>query len=516
MYKSQRYSLISFVLLCLIFVLISVITTRYSFRLDTSSGKHNSISTASRQIASEIPGYLSIEFYISPQLQSLSTVPQDIIDLLQEYVQVSRGRIELDIIDPSSPEVAREARNSGVQPQQIQIVEDNQSSIATVYSGLVLSYGDEVFTFPSVFNAELIEYQISSALRRLVLNNIPRIAVIFGTDGLSPEETHRLFYEQLIRDYDIFELERGQQIPADTSSVFLIGAADLDLESIRILDEYLVNGGKIIAAVSPVEIDLEAGMLPVSLGNSTALEWLAHHGAMLEQNLVLDQRNLRIPVEHSSGGVQYQLYQEYPHWIEISPANVNPEHILTADFIGLDLYWPGLLKLVPGPFRYTEVLMHTSTDSWIVGYPFSINPDEAAVSRQTAIERDGNYIVAGEISGAFLPFFRPEQQIMEDPVDEGGRLLVISDSDFTSDLIYFAESWHNTEFISRMADWITNDSDLMEIRSRSQRTFRLNLIPDQRLFQARARFVTLLHTLVIPLLIAAAGFLFLLYRRRYM
>ncbi|GAB6090494.1 Gldg family protein [Spirochaeta dissipatitropha] len=514
MYKSQRYSLISFILIFLIFVFISVIVGRYPLRIDASSGKHNSISTVSRRIASDISDYLRIDFYISPKLKNLSPVPQDIIDLLQEYVQFSKGRIELHIIDPSSSEVAREAQNSGVQPQQIQIVEDNQSSIATVYSGLVLSYGDEIFTFPTVFNADIIEYQISSALRRLVLNNVPRIAVLFGTDGLSLEGTHRLFHEHLIRDYNLFELERGQQIPPDTSSVFLIGAADLDTDSIRYLDEYLVNGGKIIAAVSPVEIDLDAGMHPVPLGDSIALEWLSHHGAMLEQNLVLDQRNLRIPVEHSSGGIQYQLYQDYPHWIDISSANVNPDHILTADFIGLDLFWPGLLRLVPGPFRNTEVLMHASRNSWIVGYPFYINPDEADSSINTAVERDGNYIVAGEISGSFLSFFGSNQHIMENPVDKGGRLLVIADSDFTSDLIQFAESWHNTQFISMIADWITNDSDLMEIRSRSQRTFRLNLIQDEKLFQARARFVTMLHTVLIPISIAVAGFLFLLYRRK--
>ncbi|MFW6362844.1 MAG: GldG family protein [Spirochaeta sp.] len=477
-------------------------------RFDLTSDRIYTISAHSRELSSSLPDIVTIRYFASSRLDSLSPVPQEIYDLLEEYASYSGGKIRLERIDPDAAETARQARSSGIQPQQIEIVEDSQASIATVYSGIVVSYRENEVAIPLIFEPADVEYRITTAIEQVTGGEMPAIGVVFGSDGLSLESTHRNMVQQLQGRYRLQNLSRGEAISEDLDAVFLIGGMQLSADDLRPVEEYLVKGGNLLVAVDPVEIDLDAQLSPLPMSEEhPVLAWLAHHGVLMEPALVLDGRNRRIPVQDIAGTTQFQSYEPYPHWIQIEANTVNPDHPLTARFAGLDLYWPSPIILMPGVDREVTPLIHTSQDSWILRDNFAVDPQQAIASRAAADEQDGRFLVAGEVSGRFTPLYQASEEL------QPARLLVFGDADFSSDLMNFTDSSYNAGLMLNAADWLANEPELMRMRTRGRRSMRLNAIENPAVFQFHAGFARLLNMVLVPLAVLLFG-LFTYFRKK--
>ena len=487
----------------IIIVFLSVCSSFVYLSFDVTDASLYSISSYTKQVLHRLPEGIVASYYVSSNLENISSVPAEIRDILMEYQRFSYGRLMIQIAPLDNATDLSMIERLGIQPQQIDLSDSVRSDSQMVFSGLVISYQERQEVIPLVFNSLVFEYEFTTALQRLITGKKPEIAVVFGNNDFSLSTTHQYAHQELRQQFSVTEYTRGQSIPSTIDAVFLIGAKDLRRSDIVLIDNYLVQGGSVLVAASAVHVDIQQNLAEFVLPESHPfLEWLDYHGVRLRRALVLDRECNPILVQNVSEGIEYQEMVPYPHWIHISGNAGNPMQLLTERFAGLDVYWTSPIRLVPAQDRTISPLLHTGASSWILENDLAIDPHRAGESRQQTGDFDGNYIVAGLVEGVFHSW----SSFHSEPGTS--RLLVVGDEDWTSDLMNYSNAWYNLAFLHSIADWFVFDSDLLAIRNKTLRDTRLHRIENQDIFRMRALAVQFFHIVLLPLGILVFGFLY--------
>lgn len=516
----RLYEIASAILTVGIVVLVALNSALFFFRLDLTENNAFTISEVSRNLFAEIPQQVNITYYVSDRLRNRAVETQQIVDILNEYAAYSRGRINVRVVDPQEEGAAQRAEQLGVVPQQIQVIEENQQSLAVVYTGIVISYLDDHETLPVVFDPATVEYRLTSTIRNLVQGEQDVVGLLLGSDNETLQENYQLLGNRLSENFEVRPIQQGQNIPPEVTVLFVLGGSGLEEFDLYPIDQYIMNGGSVLFAVDGVTVDLQRTFGASAPENMPVLDMLAGYGARVEQELVLDTANQRIPVRQPSGRVMVQTLEPYPHWVSIRRPGTNRENPITARFPGLDLYWPSPISVTADN---AEVLLETSPESWLMREEFAINPAQPFAFERERSETQGRHVVGVALTGELESFFAdgevPTREGVErdwsDPVGEtdGARLVVIGDSEFASNLIQFTESRYNLDFAENALTWLSNEEDLLEIRTRTTRDVRLTAIEDPGLRRTVARVAEVVNIYIMPLLVIGYGVLRFMRRR---
>jgi ABC-type uncharacterized transport system involved in gliding motility auxiliary subunit len=257
---------------------------------------------------------------------------------------------------------------------------------------------------------------------------------------------------------------------------------------------------------------------------------VSFYGATVVPELTLERRSrtLEYQLQAPNGVLQYRIVQ-YPHWFGVFRENVNALHPVTANFPGLDLYWPSHLRANPPPGVEGETLFTSSAESWVLRDNFATNPELGYRMGPDDPEAGdpGPRILGLSLSGSFPSWFRglakPEREggalpgeALPDlpPAPVPSRIIVVSDTDMVTGLLSYTGAAYNLDFMIRALDWLGNDSDLISIRGRLSRTGRLDKIVDPAVKRRVMGFAQALNVVLIPLAFAVGGLLFAGRRRR--
>jgi ABC-type uncharacterized transport system involved in gliding motility auxiliary subunit len=503
-----------------------LVSRRFWFRLDLTRNKAYTISEVSRNLYNEIPDQIRITYYLSDKLRSMHPMPGEIEDLLREYTAYSRGKIRLIVRDPVKVQLTEQVERLGIQPQQIQTVGEDQASLVTVYTGLVIEYLDKIDVLPVVFSLDTLEYDLTSRIRSLVRGSERQVGIILGDSFRRWNEDYAYLNQALNgAGYRPSLIPPGDEIPDSLPAVFVLGGAEeLDNWALYRIDRYIQQGGKVLFALEGVYVDTVTGSLEARrLNDQGLLEMVAAYGVIVRPELVLDRAALTLQYQTGSpgGGVQYRIVR-YPHWIGVLPENGNLEHPVSARFGGVDLFWPGPLEL-HAPEGVEAMPLFTSTgEAWVMRDTFFTNPDTAYLFERDAVQTRGLKILGASLTGTFPSWFRNTPK----PVREGSgeelpdmparprpsRIIVIGDTDFATTIISASGGRQNLDFLLQAADWLGNDDDIIGIRNRESQAGRLDRIIDPEKRIAAMRFIQIINVILMPLLVIIVG-LFLAWRR---
>ena len=70
-----------------------------------------------------------------------------------------------------------DAQKSGIQPVQLQVIENDNLEVKRVYMGMVFMYEDERETIPVIQTTTGLEYEITTKIKKLVDTNKETIAI---------------------------------------------------------------------------------------------------------------------------------------------------------------------------------------------------------------------------------------------------------------------------------------------------------------------------------------------------
>ncbi|TCW60840.1 Gldg family protein [Treponema sp. J25] len=526
---SKRELTIITVLVIVIGIMGFLVSGRLYVRWDITKNKSYTLSKVSRELYKEIPERVTITYYISDKLKAIHPIPQEIIDLLREYANHSRGRIRLVVQDPVKAGTAAVAEQLGVQPQQIQTVEQDQASVAMVYTGIVVEYLGKTEVMPVVFSLDTLEYDLTSRIRALVSQQERTLGVLIGDSGKLWSRDFGLLDKALTgAGYKIRQVYPGEEIPTNIVALFVIGGVEqLEDWDLYRIDYYLQQGGKVLFAVDGVMVDTQTGMYATARQDKGLLAMLSHYGVTVEKALLLDKACLTIPYQIRSytGAVQFKLLR-YPHWVTILAENGNKSHPVTANFQGIDLYWPSPLTLQAPSGIIATSLCSSSSEAWKMTKEFTVNPEMDYLFTTEQGTTKGQYTVAATLEGTFPSYFKGKPKpvrsgssltlpdLPENP--KAGRVFVVGDEDLGSTLVQYTQSERNLDFLIQAADWLGNDPEILAIRTRTSQVGRLDRITDPVQRAAVALLAQLINIILIPLAVVIVAVIRIVGRKRRM
>lgn len=160
-----------------------------------------------RLVVASLTGPLTIKAFFSQELPPpYNTHKQYFRDILQEYAQNANQNFNYELIEvpAQARDKQRRAEEYGIQPMQVQIVEEDALSYKKVYMGAALIHGDAVEKLPSITSPRDLEYRLTSSMRKLqnkvsallaldtpvqikliVSSSLSSIAPAIGLEGLS-------------------------------------------------------------------------------------------------------------------------------------------------------------------------------------------------------------------------------------------------------------------------------------------------------------------------------------------
>jgi ABC-2 type transport system permease protein len=503
----KRRTVVLLALVVAVVAAAALVLDRFHAGLDLTSSRRYSLSTISRNLYKDLPDHLRITYYISPELEARHPGPREVEDFLRKYEAAGRGKISVATVDPKDRTGAIEGL--GLQPQRMQVVENNQARVVVVYSGIVVQYRDRTEAIPFVLGLDTLEYDLVKAVNRAVSGKEAIAAVIVGDQDKSWQNDFRSLADTLAAaGWKAQAVAPGDEIPDAAQVLLVLGNADLDDYAAYRIDAWLAKGGAAVLALRGVRINTAYGLQAAPLKQDAVLRELAAYGVTLAPKLVLDTSSRILPFQerNASGGSSVR-YIKYPHWIVARPEDSNRKNPMTAHFAGLDLMWASPLTLAAPAGVTAEELVKTTKTAWLQTKDFAIAPeDEMAYDREEPATK-GQYLLAASLSGklpiAFAGRPAPARQGAKPlpplPAEASpSHLVVVGSADFATDLMNLSDSGYNAGFLANAVEWAAYGPDLTALKSRGAREQSLSKVADPVKRSLLSLFVMGLNIVVIP------------------
>jgi ABC-type uncharacterized transport system involved in gliding motility auxiliary subunit len=177
-----------FLIYLVVVILVNVAGLSLFFRKDMTENGIYSLSQASREAVAELSEPLTIKVFFTRNLPAPhNTTERYLHDLLEEYSVHSNRYFNYHFYDVSAEEGdideeakanQQAARDYGIQPVQIQNIEQDEVKFQRAYMGMVFIHGDVVDKIPAITSTEGLEYTITSKIEKM--NN--KISALLGLD----------------------------------------------------------------------------------------------------------------------------------------------------------------------------------------------------------------------------------------------------------------------------------------------------------------------------------------------
>ena len=160
-----------------VIVLINAVGITLFARIDLTENKIYSISKASQKVVSTLSEPLTINVFFTKNLPApYNNTERYLYDLLEEYSIYANQYFNYHFYDvsPEEGDISKKARenqelakNYGIFPIQIQVVEKDEIKFKRAYMGLVLIHGDIIEKIPTITSIEGLEYSLTTAIQKL-------------------------------------------------------------------------------------------------------------------------------------------------------------------------------------------------------------------------------------------------------------------------------------------------------------------------------------------------------------
>jgi ABC-2 type transport system permease protein len=471
-------------------VVVNLLGSYISGRIDLTPGRAYTLSPATRQLVGSLSDIVTIKVYASPELPSeVGLMKRDLDDMLGDLRSAGKGKIRVIERNPDAdPETRKEAMNLGVTPVQFNVVGQSSLQVKEGYLGLVIQYADVTEPIPFVRRTDDLEYRIASSIRGMTRSGKRKLGLIVAMDAWGQEgRSLSQVQEQLAKSYEVVPVSLADPSTlADSALIAVVIAGQPDSLSAAVreaLQSFLKRGGGALIMTSGAPID---GRTPRAVGKEPVWnDLLQSYGVKVRPDLVYDlSSNQMVPVPNAGGGGS--VYQPYPFWVRgIAGDGVS----VVTDGVGeLFLPWVSSIDVAAARAGTVTPLVTSSPAAGVAEGDIDLNPTRAFPRSDFKRRVLGAQVIPDSASG------------------NRGRIVVVGNMEFATDRYLSPD---NGAFTLNAIDWLAQDEALISIRSRDRR-------PPRLLFSSPAlqEGVKYANLILLPLLIAAWGTVRLVRRRR--
>ena len=174
---SIKEKYLKFILYIVVIGLINIVGITLFFRADLTRDKIYSLSQASQDVVATLSEPLSIKVFFSKDLPAPhNNTERYLRDLLEEYAAKGKKYFnytfynvtqEDGALTQKSDENRDMARDYGIQPVQIRIMENDEVKFKNAYMGLVILHGDLMEKIEAITSTNGLEYKLTTAIQKM-------------------------------------------------------------------------------------------------------------------------------------------------------------------------------------------------------------------------------------------------------------------------------------------------------------------------------------------------------------
>ena len=488
-----------------------------SSQLDLTEDRLYTLSDGTRTVLQSIDEPIKVRFFFSKLLGQRSpahqTYAQRVREILERYVEISNGKIHLEVYNPEPfSDIEDRAVSLGLRGGRL------NDSGDLGYFGIVANNSvDDQQTLPFLDPAReaFIEYDLTKMIHTLAHPTKTVIGIIstLPIGGWTPEP----FAQRRERDWPIigriaefFEIKRLDStvkvIPPEINVLMLVHPRNLKDDTLYAIDQFVLRGGKILAfadGLNEVEALTQQGGFFVT-APSDINRLLNTWGVQVVKDRVagdIDSAQ-RVSTTHQTGT---QSASEYVAWMALTEGNFDQKDVVSADLQGVNIASSAILEPIEGATTQMHPLMMTGPRAMALELrKVQSGPDILGLLREYKPEGK-RLTLAARITGAAKTAFPDGPPPIEaapanpatgaptettPPVDdrpaqikesgsEGINVIVVGDADMLNErfwarvqdvfgqqvLVPFA---NNGNFVINALDNLTGSNALIKLRARGQ------------------------------------------------
>jgi ABC-2 type transport system permease protein len=538
--KKQQLAFFGIMLVSLI--VLNIFAEAIYRRIDLTKEKRYTLSPASKALVDKLDDVIYFNIFLEGDMpSSYKRLRTSTKDMLNEFRHASGGKIEFhfeDILEGKAinekEDIIKQLYNKGVQYARPEISEEDATNTdkyiipggTAFYKGVEYPVNFLKREFGRELEAEingsieLLEYEIGNALRKALTGKEVKIAFTQGHGELEYEDVADIskslseFYKvesinlnmndtNFLKRYAAKVLEN----PANQDQL-LIDAALKDMLQYKglivakprfsftstekfLLDQYTMNGGRIIWLVDALIADIDSVAKYPSLMTAdydiNLNDLFFKYGVRINPTLVQDLQCHGIPVLQQKGGSR----PGFLPWIFYPTFSPDSKHPIARNLTSVWGRFVNNIDTVSKGNQTKTVLLHSSEQSRLAYNPVSISMNIVAMKPDKNLFIKGNQTTALLVEGEFKsPFkyrdgFKDKTSIQFKDQIANNKMIFIADGDLIANQkssrgeIYplgydrFASShfgepvqFANTKFFLNCVDYLCDESNLIEVRSK--------------------------------------------------
>ena len=334
MVKNNKWKSISrYLIILVVLVLLNIIASKYFFRIDLTEEKRYTMAPASKAILQKLDDKVMVEVFLDGELPgNIKRLQKAIREQLEEFKAYGGKNIDYRFTDPSAASDQKVRMNfymqlakKGINPIPLSCSEEDKTTARVIVPGALVTYKNKEAAVAlhgtnwgqcpedEAINQSIegLEFSFINAIKQATQVSKKKIAYLRGHG-----EMDSLAISDLVSSLkDLYEIR-----PVNLSKIGNLEGYDaimmvkprntFDEEDKLKIDQFVVNGGKALFFIDPVNIRMEDiypnGTIPLPY-NLNLDDLFFNFGVRLNTDLIQDKYSGYIPVVVGMNGNEPQM-----------------------------------------------------------------------------------------------------------------------------------------------------------------------------------------------------------------
>ena len=546
----KRLNKKSFVVFAILIVVLIVSQFVYK-RFDLTQDKRYTLTETSNLLLANVDKELQIDILLGGDLTGNYRILKNEIQFLLEELKEKNPKIKYRFVDPLEMSTS-EMEQAGI----VAIPIKTDKGVLNVYPYARLAYGEKTmwmevlvndpstpFEDLAVASTEKLEYLFAEKIQKITNTNRKKVGFIVHHDEL-PQQNIEGLGRALSEKYDVeiylnpiankkfsLDIEDIDSLKRFDGLIVAKPTLPFSDKDKMVLDQYVMNGGKMIWAVETVDAEMDSifrsGKILAFPRDLKINDFLFNYGVRLHSTIIKDLNGGKIVLAdgETAGNVSYNYYT-WPYFQLGMTADPNP---ITDNLDPVLFNFANPIELLENPNIKQTVLLSTSPQTTMKPALNYLSIDEVDIEDYDEYQM-GKIPMAVLLEGNFKSAYASRIERQEIPNFKGqstnGKMIVLSDGDVLKNHLWRGipmrlgedkysvrpdnpearpTTYANQTFVMNAMDYLLGDEDFLALRNRK---LEIPLLSETKVLSEKQTWQQL--NLIVPIgiiaLLAAAGY----------
>ncbi|HQG38599.1 MAG TPA: gliding motility-associated ABC transporter substrate-binding protein GldG [Chitinophagales bacterium] len=543
----------------LIVVVVNILSSFLYHRFDLTEEKRYTLTTSTKKLLNSLDDKVDVEIYLTGKdlPAGIKILQNETRELLQEFRNNSKGLVTFHFFDYNSIKNQKQREEfqmglvkKGLRPTNLEVKSNSGYSEKLVFPGAVIKSNGREIPIQILENQfstgaqgalnnsiSLLEYKLANAIDKIIREHPPKVVFLQGQGELGVEPLQEFLKALAAQNFqlDKIELDKDKLLHNNIDVLVVAKPQKPFTENEKFLiDQYVMNGGKVLWLLDNTIADLDSFKLAPSIvavpRDLNIDDLLFRYGVRNDHNLVLDLYCNQIPIIESIGGnPQPKLFPWVFYPIAVSKNN----HPIVKNLDPVAFKFTSSLDTLSNPSVKKTILLSSSNYSRVQPTPFQIYLEGAKQKPNPYLFNQKNIPLAVLLEGNFTSLYKNQytsdlqklleaQQITFKPKSNLNKMIVIADGDIASNDLeangvplalgydkYTRQLYANKDFLLNSIEYLIDNNNLIDARNRE---VKMRLLDKAKVLEQKTKWQIIIFT--APLLLIAVFGIFYSQRRK--